>query len=276
VIAGPHGRFSTPARRLRWSLRSRLAEHQAYLRLAHRKYGHMVVADDTEAVIDGFTRSACVFAAIGFQQAQPRPVRLAHLLHAPSHLIAGVQRGLPCLVTIRDPEGAVTSSLIREPYLTPGVALAGWTRFYGRLLPYRDRMVVGEFSAVTADLGGLIEELNARFGTAFARFEHTPENVERAFALIEERASRPPYEEHIGRYMSGLETAEELDAARRAATGSGRSSLVPFEHRVSRPSAERRELQAALAEGYRAPRLESLRRRAEHVYAAFVGGPPPR
>jgi hypothetical protein len=135
-------------------------------------------------------------------------------------------------------------------------------------------MVVGEFSAVTGDLGAVIEELNARFGRTFAPFEHTPENVERAFAFIEERASRPAYEEHIGRYMSGLETAEELDAARRAATGSGRRSLVPFEHRVSRPSAARRELQAALAEGYRAPRLGSLRRRAEHVYAAFVGEPP--
>ena len=49
----------------------------------------MAVADDTEAVIDGFTRSACVFAAVAFQQAQPHPVRLAHLLHASSHLMAG-------------------------------------------------------------------------------------------------------------------------------------------------------------------------------------------
>jgi len=70
----------------------------------------MAVADDTEAVIDGFTRSACVFAAVAFQQAQPRPVRLAHLLHAPSHLIAAVERDLPCLVTVREPEAAVVSA----------------------------------------------------------------------------------------------------------------------------------------------------------------------
>jgi hypothetical protein len=234
----------------------------------------MVVGDDTEAVIDGFTRSACVFAAVAFQQAQTRPVRLAHLLHAPAHLIAGAERGLPCLVTIRDPEAAVASSLIREPYLTPEVTLAAWTRFYGRLLPYRDRMVVGEFSRVTTDLGSLIEELNDRFGTAFAPFVHTPENVERVFAFIEERAARPAYEAHIGRYMSGLETAEELDAARLAATGSGRESAVPFEHRVARPSAERHELRAALAERYRAPGLESLRRGAEQVYSAFAASPP--
>jgi hypothetical protein len=275
VVAGPHGRFSTPARRLRWSLRSRLAGHPAYLRLARRKYGHMVVGDETEAVIDGFTRSACVFAAVAFQQAQPRPVRLAHLLHAPAHLIAGAERGLPCLVTIREPEGAVASCLIREPYLTAPVALAAWTRFYERLMPHRDRMVVGEFARVTTDLGALIEEMNARFGTAFAPFVHTPENVERVFAFIEERASRPVYEEHIGRYMSGLEAAADLDAARQTTAGAGKAGAVPFEHRVARPSVERRQLREALAAEYRDPRLDSLRQRAEHIYSVFVA-PAPR
>ena len=64
-------------------------------------------------------------------------------------------------------------------------------------------MVVGEFARVTTDLGSLIEQMNARFGTAFTPFDHTPENVERVFAFIEERATRPAYEPHIGRYMSG-------------------------------------------------------------------------
>jgi hypothetical protein len=234
----------------------------------------MVVGDATEAVIDGFTRSACVFAAVAFQQAQPRPVRLAHLLHAPAHLIAGAERRLPCLVTIREPEGAVVSCLIREPYLTAPVALAAWTRFYERLVPYRDRLVVGEFSRVTTDLGSLIEEMNSRFGTAFAPFIHTPENVERVFAFIEERAARPAYEEHIGRYMSGIETAADLDAARQRAVGAGRPSAVPFEHRVARPSAERRELRHARAAEYRHEGLESLRRRAEQLYSAFAGAAP--
>ena len=104
-----------------------MAGTPAYLPLARRKYGHMAVADDTEAVIDGFTRSACVFAAVAFQQAQPHPVRLAHLLHAPSHLIAAVERDLPCLVTVREPEAAVVSCVIREPYLSPAVVLDAWT-----------------------------------------------------------------------------------------------------------------------------------------------------
>ena len=74
--------------------------------------------------------------------------------------------------------------------------------------------------------------------------------------------------------MSGLETAEELDAARRAAAGAGRASSVPFEHRVARPSASREELRAGLQTRYGDPALASLRQRAEHVYAAFAGEPP--
>lgn len=251
-----------------------MAGTSAYLPLARHKYGHMVVGDQTEAVIDGFTRSACVFAAVAFQQAQTRPVRLAHLLHAPAHLIAGADRGLPCLVTVRDPESAVISCVTREPYLTPAVVLDAWTRFYGRLLPYRDRLVLGEFSRVTSDLGSLIEQMNARFGTAFTPFVHTPENIERAFAFIEERAARPAYEPHIGRYMSGLETAEQLDDARRTVAGPGRGSSVPFEHRVARPSAAREELRAGLLARYRDPGLASRRERAEHVYAAFAAASP--
>ena len=116
--------------------------------------------------------------------------------------------------------------------------------------------------------------MNTRFGTAFTPFVHTPENVERVFGFIEERAARPTYEPHIGRYMSGLETAEELDAARRTAAGAGRASSVPFEHRVARPSASRDELRAGLLARYGDPALASLRQRAEHVYAAFAAEPP--
>ena len=253
-----------------------MAGTPAYLPLARRKYGHMAVADDTEAVIDGFTRSACVFAAVAFQQAQPHPVRLAHLLHAPSHLIAAVERDLPCLVTVREPEAAVVSCVIREPYLSPAVVLDAWTRFYSKLLPHRDGMVVGDFARVTTDLGSLIDELNGRFGTTFTPFDHTPENVERVFAFIEERATRPAYEEHIGRYMSGLETAAELDDARRSSVGEGRRSAVPFEHRVARPSAARQEVRAALVARYRDPGLAARRARAERLYTAFAGDPPPR
>ncbi|MGZ4431096.1 MAG: hypothetical protein ACXVYV_05550 [Gaiellales bacterium] len=234
------------------------------------------MCDRSEIVIDGFTRSACVFAAVAFQQSQPRPVRLAHLLHAPAHLIEGARRGVPCLVMVRHPEGAVVSSMLREPYLTPGQALAAWTRFYSRLLPWRDRMVVGEFSRVTTDLGSLVEQLNHRYGTRFTLFQPTEENVRRVFSFIEERASRPSWERDLGLYMSGLLDAGQLEATRAAAgERTPRRGGVPFEHRVARPSLLRNSRRPELVERYHDRHLAAARGRAEELFAIFTAGITP-
>src|SRR5262245_32533170 len=59
---------------------------------------------DTEAIIEGFPRSANTFAATAFQLAQTKPVRVAHHLHVPSQIIAGARWGIPTIVLVRDPE----------------------------------------------------------------------------------------------------------------------------------------------------------------------------
>ena len=79
--------------------------------------------EHTRLVIDGFTRSAVTFATVAFQMAQRSPVRVAHTLHGPGHLIAAARRRVPTLVTIREPEETVLSAIIREPYVTLGQAL---------------------------------------------------------------------------------------------------------------------------------------------------------
>ena len=174
----------------------------------------MVVDGSTAMLIDGFTRSACVYAAVAFQLSQPRPVRLAHLIHSPAHIIEGVRRHVPCLVTVREPRGAVLSCLLREPQTTAGQVLAAHERFYRALLPYRTGMVVGTFDRVTRDLGGLVEQVNRRFGTDFVP---PPADVaETAFDFIELRAARPPWEAQIGYVMSGLQSPETLDRLRGA------------------------------------------------------------
>jgi hypothetical protein len=261
-----------PARQLsrfRWTARSHLAERRVYLPIARRRYGHMVVDGSTAMLIDGFTRSACVYAAVAFQLSQPRPVRLAHLIHSPAHIIEGVRRNVPCLVTVREPRGAVLSCLLREPQTTAAQVLAAHERFYRALLPYRTGMVVGTFDRVTSDLGGLVEQVNQRFGTAFVL---PPADVaETAFDFIELRAARPPWEAQIGYVMSGLQSPETLDRLRRR-PASATVTAVPFEHRVARPSAEREASKAEMLDRYMAPELDDLRRRADETYARFVEG----
>src|SRR4029453_17396954 len=90
----------------------------AYLPLARRRYpgpSPMVVTRDTDLVIDGYTRSASTYAVYAFQLAQDRPVRLAHHLHAPAQIVAAVRWGIPTMLVVRDPRGAVLSQAVREP-----------------------------------------------------------------------------------------------------------------------------------------------------------------
>lgn len=231
----------------------------------------MVVDEQSEMLIDGFTRSACVYAAIAFQLAQPKPVRLAHLLHAPSHIIEGLRRGVPTLVTVREPRGAVLSCIQREPHTTIPQLLRAHERFYRTLIPYKHGFVVGEFSRVTMDLGGLIEEVNDRFGTTFARFEGTVDEIADVFRLIEERASRPPWERHIGEVMSGLAPVSRLDRFRNEPAHDD-DGPVSFDDRVARPSAARAARAEQLAGAYFSPEHADLRRRAEETYQQFTTG----
>ena len=156
----------TWTRGLRWTLRSRLAEHpRLYLPIARRKYPDAVLSADTELLIEGFTRSAVTFATIAFQLAQPEPVRVAHTLHAAGHVMAAARRGIPSLVIIREPEETVLSAVVREPYVGLERALAAYTRFYAKLQALRGSIVVARFDTVVHDFGSVIRAVNQRFGT---------------------------------------------------------------------------------------------------------------
>ena len=259
-------------RGLRWSLRGRLAEHpRLYLPIARWKFPDAVLGPQTELVIEGFTRSAVTFATIAFQLAQPRPVRTAHTLHSVGHVVEAVRRGIPVLVTIREPEEVALSAVIREPYLTLGRVLNGYVRFYGSILPIRDQVVAGRFESVVADFGSVTRAINQRFGSAFAEFRHTDDDVRRCYEIIEDRSRRPPWEKELGRFQAGIITYEAYRAAAAAseqATGSA-GRTVP-ERRVQRPSPEREALKDTLRSRLADPRLATLRARATAAYERFV------
>jgi len=158
-------------------------------------------------VIDGYTRSASTFAVYALQLAQDRPVRLAHHLHAPAQIIAATRACVPTLVLIREPRGAVMSEVVREPGVTLSDALAAYARFYSSLLPYRDRVVVGEFDAVTRDFGAVVRRLNARFGTSFREFVPTKVAVRECMEIIRRRGASSPIQLA---FESGLAGRDDL------------------------------------------------------------------
>jgi glycosyltransferase involved in cell wall biosynthesis len=270
------GSPASPVRRLRHTLRTRISEHPTlYLPFARRKYpgpSPEVISSETELVIDGYTRSATTFAVYAFQLVQPRPVRIAHHLHAPAQLIAAAKSGVPALVVIREPEGAILSQLVREPDVELRDALVAYARFYTRLLPWRASFVVGEFDEVTHDFGAVVRRLNERFGTSFTEFTHSERNLAEVFELIEKR---PTLSKTLLGFESGVVTLDELRAAgqdlARQAQELGTSDLWV-------PSGRRDRSKAALRERWLVDDLAELRARAEGVYRRFLAdaGPPPR
>lgn len=271
-LGEPIGGYGDPPkmRALRHVVRSRFAELPGiYLPFARLRYpgpSPEVIGRETEFVIDGYTRSASTFAVHAFQFAQPRPVRLAHHLHAPAQLIVAARRRLPTIVVIRKPEGVVLSQVIREPHVSIRGALVSYQRFYSRLLPYARSFVVGEFQEVTTDFGSVIGRVNDRFGTSYAEFEATEENVRRCFELIKERSTGDAaWRNLILGFESGTVTLPELLAARPQ-----QGIEIPPAREEWIPSKERSEVKRTLQERWFASEFDSPRDRAMEAYHEFL------
>lgn len=193
---------------------------------------------DTAIVIEGFLRSGNTYSVAAFQIANGPDLHVGRHLHGGPHVLRAVRLGLPTVVLIRRPRDAVLSYLIRRDSLTPYDGLLEYLDFYRTVWPARDGFVVGPFERVTEDFGGVIDEVNTRFGTSFARYERTPENEARAFALVEE--------------MNRLESGGEV-----------------LETHVGRPSEQRARRKAELQELLDRPRTARRLREAEELYGRY-------
>jgi hypothetical protein len=259
-------------RRARHAVRTRVSEHPSvYLPFARRKYpgpSPEVLSAQTELVIDGYTRSASTFAVYALQLAQERPVRLAHHLHAPAQLIAAARSGVPTLLVIREPRGAILSQLVREPGVAMRDALVAYVRFHECLRVYRHRFVVGEFENVTHDFGSVIGRLNDRFGLGLSEFVHTRRNMDECFALMAQRGSLSPvllgFESGTVTKDAALRELQVLQA--RSASGKLREAWLP--------STERHRAKRELTEQWLRPGLDRLRSQALELYQEFVGSGP--
>ncbi len=244
-----------------------------YLPLARLKRPDSALDADTELVIDGMERSANTFATVAFQLAQNGHVRLAHHMHAVAPLLEAAARGVPVLVTVRDPEATIVSAMIRQPQVTARQWLKTYVAFYERLVPSRNGFVIATFESVTSDLGLVIRELNRRSSTSFAEFDHTGANVAQVFSLIDERAEGPPWQPAFNRFAGGhLSFDEYLERTRDFRGSPGSGARRDLEHRVGRPSTAREAAKPAMTRRYRAPALAGLRQRAERAYRSLVDG----
>jgi hypothetical protein len=235
---------SPESKRLRHWLRGVLGPYPAYVRLLRWRHPGVngLTGPDTEVVIESYPRSGNTFSVTAFELAQNREVRRGDHLHAPAQVILAARMRIPCLVLIRRPRDAIFSHFNRFPDISVRQCLTDYVRFYRTVQPYRGAYLLATFEAVTRDFGSVIRALNAKFGTDFLEFRHTPENEARCFQLIQSGYER--------RFGNGEPISEAIH---------------------SRPSRAKAELksraQELFARQYDLPRHAALRERADAVYA---------
>ena len=196
----------------------------------------------TAIVIEGFPRSGNTFSAAAFLVANGRDTHIGRHLHGAQHLHRARRLNVPAVALVRSPRDAVLSYLIRRSNLTADDAVREYLDFYRTAWSARDGFVVGLFDAVVSDFGTVVDAVNDRFGTRFARFDPTPENEAAAFELVEA--------------MNRLESGGEV-----------------VETHVGRPSAERRDRKRELEAVLREPRTASLLLEAEDLHERYVSSP---
>jgi hypothetical protein len=248
------------------------ARHPApFMAVARRRHPQSALATDTQIVIDCVPRSAGTFALIAFQITQNSRVRVAHHLHAAAHVVAAVRAGVPTLVPIRPPRDTVLSCFIRQPDVSIEQWLRSYCDFYRQVQPQAEGIVFATFESVVGDLGRVIRTVNDRFGTSFAEFRHSDDDVEAVLALIEERASRPTWQRSLGEFLAGRLSYDEYEALTAEQRRRTPVTGIP-EARAQRPSAWRSQVKSRLIEMYEAPAYESLRLRADEAYATTASG----
>lgn len=147
------------------------------------KYDGTIVGPGTELVISGYPRSANSFATMAVYLAHPGIAMASHL-HAPAEIVAAARLGIPAIVLIRQPEDAIRSLMAADPGTDESRELERWIRYHERVEPLHEHYVISPFERTIADFGGVIAEVNARFGTHFAGLEPTEENRARVFERL--------------------------------------------------------------------------------------------
>lgn len=226
---------------VRYVVRQRIMEapllSEAFVRI-DPSVANARVTRETRIVIDGFPRSGNTYSRAAFQVANGPDVPIS--THGHSHRFAqlGVKHGIPVITLIREPRAPLASILAFTREVSPHVLVRSYCRYYEAILPIIDDVVIAPFPAVIGDFGLIIDQVNAKWGTSFARYEKTEANEKAATAIVE--------------------------AETRAVIGPQH-----FEAVVPRPSAQRSSREEALA-GLSARDLAELDR-ATALYDKIVG-----
>ncbi|EDX85000.1 hypothetical protein S7335_2699 [Synechococcus sp. PCC 7335] len=241
-----HSPLQRTTSQIRHELRRLMVKVPAvYLPLTRWKYPPGVLhrpealRHDTEIVIEGYPRSGNSFAFTAFDMAQGKgSVRISHHLHTASPVIAAIKAKIPCVILVRNPEDAIISHILYSQNLTIKQCLNSYLDFYQPLLKYKEAFVIAKFEDVISDFGQIIQQTNQKFSTNFKTFEHTQENADKCFEVLNNS-------------WKDLGFSEQKSV-------------------TCAPSDQRKRYKEILREHFRADSLSDLRNQALNLYSAYL------
>ncbi len=191
-----------------------------------------LVTPEHDLVLEGFPRCGNSFAERAFVFANRRVQAWAIATHA--HRVAqvalAVRYGLPTAIFIREPDKAITSlaalhfasrpasDQLMQRFVTDKTEY--YTKYHDFVLSKRSALIVSEFATTTKNFGKVIDALNEKFGTEFARFSDTPEDVAEIFNSTKVHLSPSPERDLIKDRMSVFYLSAKNASARARAEDS--------------------------------------------------------
>jgi hypothetical protein len=124
----------------------------------------LFITKDTKLVVSAYPRTANTFFIVALEQIQRNKISIAHHMHVPALALEGINRAIPTIVLIRNPEDAIVSFIIRESHISFNQALDAYITFYKPLIAHQDKIIIADFITVTNNFPSIISELNSRFG----------------------------------------------------------------------------------------------------------------
>jgi len=149
------------------------------------------VQDDTTIVIEGYPRSANSLMVDAFILAQGGYVPIANHSHHWGQVVDGVKKGVPVVVTIRNPIDAAASLLVRRTEINATTALSGYHTFHRNILPFKKQIHFVRFEDVIESPAQVVTQINEKFGSVFTVPEDTVKDALRDKALMESSIKDP-------------------------------------------------------------------------------------
>ena len=205
-----------------------------YCSLMRRRHPEWFLVDaDTDVVIESYQSCGNTFARKAMEHANPS-IHIASHSHSWANVARGLRLGKPVVILLRPPLDAVASHAVRMRLDNLDRELRRYHRFFGRVAGVADNVVLAPFEVTSKRFGDVIGEVNARFGTDFAVFDHSdPAATAEVFAEMDREAAASPSE------LDRLWRVARPNSERAAATQAMKARLSSPPHRAALARCER-------------------------------------